>query len=334
METEFTIQAEMPLDWFLFAKRAAEMNSARWEVRHSQAEYADLVRQRITETAIEFFDVLEAKALLAVAQQDLEFLTRIEQVTQRAVEAGGIPPLELDIVRLELFRSRQELLKAESELNIAKAMLWAQFGRTDRDPNFTVRGNLGAPLTPVPFSVEEAFRLAQENRPDIRALRFQVSKAQADRVVERRNAFPEVSMFGGYINEHLETGREPGWGIGLSVTVPLFDRNQGGRAGAQAALARSSQELRMGMIDLRAEVEEADQLLRTAYRKASSLAEEELRLATRVRDSIIRSYEIGGRPLIEVLDAERAVRETYQLYISSRADYWRAMYIYNSVIGR
>jgi cobalt-zinc-cadmium efflux system outer membrane protein len=186
--------------------------------------------------------------------------------------------------------------------------------------------------------------MAQQNRPDIRALRFQVSKAKADRVVEKRNAYPEVSMLLGHISEFHRgdggmehpngTEKTRGWGIGLTLTVPLFDRNQGNRARAQAALSRSSQELRLGMIDLRAEVEEADQLFRTAYRKASSLAQEELRLAMRVRDSIIQSYEIGGRPLIEVLDAERTVRETYQLYISSRADYWRAMYIYNSVIGR
>jgi cobalt-zinc-cadmium efflux system outer membrane protein len=54
----------------------------------------------------------------------------------------------------------------------------------------------------------------------------------------------------------------------------------------------------------------------------------------RVRNSVIQSYEVGGSPLIDVLDAERAYRETYRAYISSRADYWRAMYIYNSAIGQ
>ena len=334
MEPEFTVQMEMPLDWFLFAKRAAEMNSARWGVQQTQAEYADLVRQRITETAIAFYDVLEAKASLSIARQDLEILTGVEEVTQRAVEAEGVSSVELDRIRLELFRHRQELLEMEAEVNIAKARLWAQFGRTNREQGFDIRGSLDVPLTATPYPIEEAFELAKRNRPDIRALRIQVNKAQADREVERRNAFPDVSLSGGYVKEYLHDGHEPGWGIGISVTVPLFDRNQGGRARAQAALRQSNYELQSGIIGLRAEVEEADQLFRTAHLKATTFAQEEVRLALRVRNSIIQSYEVGGSPLIDVLDAERTYRETYRTYISSRADYWRAKYVYNSVIGQ
>ena len=334
MEPEFSVQMEMPLDWFLFAKRAAERHSAGWDVQKSQAEYADLVRQRITETATAFYDVLEAKALLAVARQDLEILTSVESVTQRAVAAGGVPSVELDRISLEIFRRRQEILHTEAELNVAKARLWARFGRADREGNFDVRGSLDAPMTVQPYPTEEAFELAKRNRPDIRALRIQVNKAQADRELERRNAYPEVSLSGGYIREYLEEGREPGWGIGVSMTVPIFDRNQGGRAKSQAVLRQSHYELQSGMIELRAEVEAAEQYFRSAYLRASTYAQKEVQTAIRVRNSTIQSYEAGGSPLIDVLDAERTYRETYRMYISSRADYWRAMYVYNSVIGQ
>ena len=334
METDFTVQLEMPLDWFLFAKRAAEMNSARWEVQQTQAEYADLVRQRILETATAFYDVLEAKALWSIAAHDLRILESVETLTQRAVETGGAPSVELDRIRVELFRFRQELLEIESEVHIAKAVLWAQLGITDRDPAFDVRGSLDAPLTAKPYSIEEAFEFAKRNRPDIRALRIQVNKAQANQISEKRNAYPEVSLSGGYVKEYLNEGAEPGWGIGVSITVPLFDRNQGGRVKTKAALRQSNYQLQAGMIELRAEVEKADQLFRTAYLKATTFAHEEVRLANRVRDSIIQSYEVGGSPLIDVLDAERTYRETYRTYISSRADYWRAKYVYHSVIGQ
>ena len=339
----FIAEVEIPLDWFLFAKRAAETRSARLEVHQTQAEYADLVRQRITETATAFYDVLEAKALLIVARQDLEILEKIEAATQKAVEAGGLPGVELDRIRLELFKSRQELLEAESELTIAKAMLWAQFGRIDRDPAFDIRGNLDALMTAQPYPLDEAFILARQNRPDIRALRIQVNKAKADTVVEKRNAYPEVTMALGHLREFHKQAPGPdwepqeisnGWGVGLTMTVPLFDRNQGNRARAWATLAKSSHKLRAGLIDLQAEVEEADQLFRTAHQKATTFAQEEVRLAIKVRDSIIKSYEVGGSPLIDVLDTERTYRETYRLYIASRADYWRALYLYNGTIGR
>ena len=47
----------------------------------------------------------------------------------------------------------------------------------------------------------------------------------------------------------------------------------------------------------------------------------------------MEAYRAGGSPLIDVLNAETSYRETYRLYITSRADYGRAFYLYNSALG-
>jgi len=124
------------------------------------------------------------------------------------------------------------------------------------------------------------------------------------------------------------------WGTGLTMTVPLFNRNQGNRAKAASVVAQSNYELQVGLVELRAEIEQAVQALRTAQQNAASVAQQELRLAAQVRDAIGKAYEAGGRPLIDVLDAQRNFRETYRIYITSRADYWRSLYRYNSAIGK
>ena len=336
---EFVAQVAYPFDWFLFAKRAAEMNSSRMGIAQSQAEYADLIRHRVTETALAFYDVLEAKALLAVAREDMEIMTKVEAAVRRGVELGSRAAIELDRIRLDISKSRQELLEAESQLAIAKARLWAQLGRTDRDPAFDVYGNLDAPPTMEPYPLAEAFAIAQRQRPDIRARQIQVNRARADTVVENRKAYPEVSASVGYINQYPGAGMAnpdygtSGWQVGLTATVPLFNRNQGNRAKSQAALVQKTHEYRAGMIDLRAEVEEADQLFRTAYQKAATIAEEEISLANKIRSGIMDSYQRGARPLTEALDAERSYRETCRYYISSRADYWRALYHYHCIVG-
>ena len=51
-------------------------------------------------------------------------------------------------------------------------------------------------------------------------------------------------------------------------------------------------------------------------------------------DSILKGKEFGGRPVIDVLDAERAYRETERAYINSRANYWRAVYRFSSALGK
>ncbi len=334
---ELDVMVGYPIDWFLFGKRAAAMASAHLGVHLSEAEYADLVRLRVTATATAFYDVLEAKSLLGLARQDTENLMRLQTATKKAVEAGGRPMVDLSRVRLDLLTSQQNLREAESALAIAKAKLRAQFGRTDPDPTFDVQGSLDAPLSAVPLPVEEAFAIAQQNRPDIQSLRVQVSKAEADTVVERRKALPQLTPQFGYTHQYQTPIGSPdfdGWSAQLTATVPLFDRNQGGRAKAQSVAMQNSYNLRAGLVDLRAEVEEAVQDFNTAYQKAGAVAQEEVRLAAGVLDSIAKAYSAGGRPLIDVFDAERSYLDTYRLYISSRADYWRALYKYNSAIGK
>jgi cobalt-zinc-cadmium efflux system outer membrane protein len=48
----------------------------------------------------------------------------------------------------------------------------------------------------------------------------------------------------------------------------------------------------------------------------------------------MESYQIGGGRLIDVLDAQRNYRETNRLFITSRANYWRALYRFYASIGR
>ena len=333
---ELNLQVEFPMDWFLFAKRKAEMESASWEVRQTQAEYADLIRWRIMGTATLFYDVLEAKALLTVIHQDVDILVQLEKIAKEGVEAGGIPAVEWRRICLDLLQSRQELREAEKTLDILKTQLRAQFGSTDYDPNFDITCDLEVPTTLDLIPLEAAFAKAQQNRPDIRAFRMQMAKSQADVRLERRNAYPEVTPHLGYTRQYQKSqGQDDynGWGVGVSMTVPLFNRNQGNRAKSQAALAKSTHQYQAGIVELRAEIVEADRNLRTAHQQAHTFANEEVRLAREVRDIMIESFRAGGHPLIDVLDTERRYRETVRLFITSRADYWRALYIYKSVVG-
>ena len=335
---EWGFNIEFPIDWFLFAKRKAAMHSAQWEVRQAQAEYADLIRERITETATLFYDVLEAKAFLELARQDVDIFVNLEQITKQGVEAGGIPAVEWKRVSLDLLQCRQGLIEVEKTLDVLKTQLRAQFGSVDYDPNFDITGNLDVPTVLNVMSLEEAFYMAQQNRPDIRAMRMRTAKARADVHLENRNARPEVTAFAGAGREYsrlMEDGEKNynNWGIGLTVTVPLFDRNQGNRVAARSALTQSNRHYQAGIVDLRAEIVEADRELRTAHQLVNTFATEEIRLAREVREIMVEGFRAGGRPLIDVLDAERSYRETMRLFITSRADYWRAFYVYNSVVG-
>jgi cobalt-zinc-cadmium efflux system outer membrane protein len=327
-----------PIDWFLFGKRAAAMQATGLGVKVTEAEYADLVRQRVLQAAAGYYDVLEAKALRDLARQDVDNLKQVESVTQKSVDAGNRPAVELSRVRLDRLKSEQALREAENTLVTAKARLRALLGRTDADPAFDVAGSLDQlpPLDPLP--ADEAYAVALQNRPDLSALRWKVSQAQAGTVVERRNAYPEVTPVIGYTRQFQQKAigfpDASSFGFGLDMTLPVHNRNQGNRFKAASVVAQTHLELRAGEAELRAEVTQADQTLRTAAANAKAVAGEQLKTAGEVRDAINQSYAAGNRPLIDVLDAQRNYRDTYRLFITSRAGFGRAVVNYSATLGK
>ena len=99
-------------------------------------------------------------------------------------------------------------------------------------------------------------------------------------------------------------------------------------------LAQSKFELDFSLVELRSEIEQTLNEFRTAQQSAEAVAQKQLKLAEEVRDSIHKANEVGGRPLLDVLDAQRRYRETYRLYITSRANYWRASVRLNATLGK
>ncbi len=335
---QMDVQVSWQIDWLLFGKRAAAMDSARVAVRQSEADYADLVRTRVLATATAYYDALEAKGLLDVARKDTENLTQFSAVIGQAVTNGGRPQIDLDRSRLDLLKSQQELREAEWNLAAAKAKLRALIGRADSDPNFDVSGNLDVPLNGEPPSADAAYELAQENRPDINSLRLRVSKAQADVVVARRNAFPQVTPMLGWTRQFqhvaLQAPDADTLGTSVTVTLPVFDRNQGNRLKAESVAAQNSLNLESGLVELRSEIEQAVQEFRTSYRNAKAVGDDQLKTAESVLKAIREAKNLGGRPLVDLLDAEREYRDTYRTYVTNRANYWRSLYKFSAAVGK
>jgi cobalt-zinc-cadmium efflux system outer membrane protein len=335
---QFDVGMSYPIDWFLFGKRAAMIISTRLGVDVSAADFADLVRQRVAGTIAAFYDVLEAQALFDLAREDLDNLKHVETITADRVALGGVGTIELDRIRLAVFDSQREVRNRETALVTSAAQLRAFLGFADAAPTFAVQGSLEVPTPATPLAVEDAFALAEQHRPDLLSLRQQLAKAEADIFVEQKKVYPEVTPNIGYTRQFQEKAigfpDVNDWGVGVEMTVPLFDRNQGNIAKAQSVQRQKNLNLRAQLVDLRAEVEQAVKEYQTAYVTVTTDDPAQLKVAENVRDKIRAAYELGGKPLIEVLDAQRAYRDTYRLYVTGRSGYWHTLHRLNAAIGK
>jgi cobalt-zinc-cadmium efflux system outer membrane protein len=334
---ELDVLASFPLDWFLFGKQAAAIAAAQWGVEVSAADYADAVRLRVADTVAAFYDILEARAMLKLAQEDLASLQRVEDITRRQVKLGGAGSIEVDRIRLSVLDSQRDVRTRQATLTTAKAKLQALLGRHQADGAFEVGGSLEVTSPAPPMETAEALAVAEENRPDLISLRKQIAKACASAQAEHTKAYPSVAPGGGL--QYQFQGSEglpdfPSYNVGVNVSIPLFDRNQGNICKAHSVLAQSKLNLQAQYVQLQADLEQAVAEFRTARLDATSIGPEQLQAAKSVRDRTEAAYKVGGKTLLEVMDAERAYRDTSRTYIMGQSGYWHSLHRLNAAVGK
>lgn len=332
------VQLGLPIDWLLFGKRAAAMASAAQGVQISQADYEDLIRQRVAQAKLAFFDVAETDSLVGLARQDVANLTDLETSIQKSVAAGGRPQVELERIRLNLLVSRRTLRDVEAQSYMARARLNAIVGGVLTNRAYTTEGAFDQPLRAQIPSTETAYELALENRPDLNSLRWRVSQARAQMLVEQRKAKPEMTLTFGYTHQYqLRTIGFPdaeSWSGALGMPLPIYNRNQGNRMKAQSVAVQNQFQLEAGELALWSEIESVLAELTAARNNAMAVADIEMKLAEKVLDSMRTSYGLGGRTLLELLDAQRSYRDTRRAYANTRANYWRAHTKFQAAVAR
>ncbi|AKU93141.1 TolC family protein [Vulgatibacter incomptus] len=321
----------MPLDWLVFGKRAAARESAGIGVDVAKAGFDDLRRQRLLAALEAHYDLAEAAGVRELADEAHREAERLYSITAARVGAGGAEAVELDRVRVSIAERRRELALARAAETGARARYEAIVGRGCEEP-----GSLEGPA-PEPVSEHAALELAEKSRPDLVGLRLHVDQSGAELRKERADAFPELSVEAGYTRQFQRKAMGApdahSWGVGLTVGLPIFDRNQGGLAKARSVRRQAEHELEASRREARAEVTEAVRNYEASFEIATTHDEEALRAATRAKERIEEAYALGGRSLLEVLDAQESWREARRNHLSSRAELWRSLSRLQAAVG-
>jgi cobalt-zinc-cadmium efflux system outer membrane protein len=184
---------------------------------------------------IAYADLALAEARQQLAEEAASLLQRINELTQSRLAAGDISELEARAARVDAARSRQDVERGRRDVEIARNRLRGLLGFAVDGPAFTLAAE--ASSSPLECgALEPLLKEALASRPDVRAAELGVESAAARLGWERSRilALTAVLDANGAGKEGFEAG--PGVDVGL----PLFDRNQGGRARATAELQRAT----------------------------------------------------------------------------------------------
>ncbi|ROM46371.1 TolC family protein [Pseudomonas canadensis] len=303
----------------LGGKRGARIDVAS---RAQDAAALTLEQRRNTlraEVIDNYYGALRAQERLDLAQRSMAVAERGLVVANGRVTAGKASPVEATRAQVQVSEIRLELDRAQIGLTDAYRRLAASTGSAA--PNFqaVATQNLSAPT--VPSATQLLARL--EQTAELRLAELSILQNEASVGLEKAQRIPDLDVSIG--SQYDASVRERVNLVGVSMPIPLFNRNQGNvlaatRRADQARDLRNATELR-----LRTETRQALDLWQSANIEVRAFNQQILPAAQSAVDNATRGFEMGKFGFLDVLDAQRtliAARTQYLTATAQATDAW------------
>jgi cobalt-zinc-cadmium efflux system outer membrane protein len=310
-------------------KRSARIDLAREELSLAEVDDAAAMQALRRRVRMAFCGLLAAEEGASLATSMLEVAARVRDVAQARFEEGAAPRLDVMQADLGLAREKADVELARSARLSAQAELNGLLNRPPTQP-LAVAGDMaeGAPLPPV----EEAVARAAAGNAALRAAEREVAIEDRRLGLLKAERFPTpVLSLGAVFNAPGEF--DVGYRAGLSLAVPIFDRNQGQVAGslARGEQARTRRDALRRSVEAGTFAAHARALAQRA--QVAAYRETLVPTATTIESLAEEGYRLGRSPVLAVLDAQRTLRDVKSEYLSSLLSLQSALADLEDVLG-
>ncbi len=315
-------------------KRQLRLESAKKGTLIAEADYADEERTLLFSLRSAFVSTLQAKAVLQLAKDNLDYYDHVLKVSQDRFSAGDIAQIDLD--RLELGRVQYESDLQTADVNLRTAKIQLLTLLNDRTPieKFDVIGPYD--FVDQLLAREEFRKIALVMRPDLRAALQTIEKAQTDHKLAIANGSTDPTLAAWWTHNSSTNNPFARETIGVSVNIPLriFDRNQGEKLRTQLEITRSEKLREAAEAQVLSDVDSGYATADSTLNLLRPYKAKYLQQSVRVRDTILFSYQHGGASLLDFLNAESQYRSVQLNYVNLVGSYLTAVAELNEAVGR
>lgn len=282
----------------------------------------------LTETTVAFVDVLAAQERVLLSEETYQLSDRIFKVASERVKGGKVSPLEESKASVSRALSTIQREKERKNLDAAMKRLASFWGTTS--PSFeAVAGDLDIPESLPMAGIIDS--LVVQN-PHIARWTTEIEQHRMELALAKAQRIPDLTVSGG-IRWFEETGDQM-FVFGLSIPLPLFDRNQGNVRETEYMLARAREEQRAAYTHVRIDISEALRALSSAHSEALVLKRVVLPTAEQAFMAAREGYRQGKFGFLEVLDAQKTFAEVRYQYIEALVAFHRSIAKVETLIGQ
>ena len=206
-----------------------------------------------------------------------------------------------------------------------------------RSPPSSLKGSI-EDLAPSPPQVDELKKIALDERPDVAAMRLGVSYAEATFKLAKANAYSDIYLlwqpYTYQDNTPYGLKGQISWALGVTVPLPIYNRNQGGIARAKINVTQSEVQLSDAQRQLLIDVEKAVQEYDVSRRLVAELRESVIPDAKQIRDAAERLWKGGETSILNFLQAQLDYNDVVKQYLDTAIRHRQSMLSLNTTVGR
>ncbi len=282
----------------------------------------------LTQVDKSFIDVLAARQQLELTGQFVSLSTRALDAVDARVRAGKDSPIEKTRAEIALSNVRIKSAQAKQDLDAARRNLARLWG-SDKPVFEKAVGKLDK-VAPVPSP--EALADLIGNNPDLARWVVEIEQRRAAFDLAKAKGKSDITLSGGV--QYLEGSAETAMVVGVSLPLPFFDVNQGGRMRAANRLAQANEQQKAAEMRINIALTRAHQALSNAFIKTTELKNNVLQNAQTLLDAATEGYKQGKFDYLHVLDAQRTYFEARLQHLESLAACHKARADVERLIGQ
>lgn len=309
-------------------KREARLEAADAFYNKANAELDSKKAEIHANVVTAFYEVLAAQERLKLSKTSLEVANLALDAAAKRVKAGKSSPVEETKSKIAESSVKIEVNQATSQLNSARKRLSTLWGNPL--PVFErVEGDVEN-IPPVSSIADLSASL--ENSPAINLAKLEISARDGLTKVERSKATPNITISAGVLNNQELGGLNQAL-LGLTVPIPLFDRNQGNLQEAVSRQYKAQDELLELRAQLEANLSTQYERLSAARQTSESLRNEILPGAQSSFDAANKGFSAGKFSFLDVLDAQRTLFQAKSQYIQALLDAHQSVAEIERILG-
>jgi cobalt-zinc-cadmium efflux system outer membrane protein len=316
---EYGLLVAQPIE--LGNRKALRMEVAERTVSISEARLTEVLRRQLFDLKRTYYESVLAGVLLGIEQENRDNFEGLVKFNTVRFEEGFIA--EGDLLKVRLERTKFDFAVANAELSLRRAKIRLLESIGERDFERAVRVDISNRLQvpAVELNLMQLKETALVNRPEIKVAEAEVALTQSTIKLERSRAKGEITPYAGY----KRVGVDNTLLAGVTVPLPIGNRNQSGIARAEAEQKVSETNLSLVRNRTLAEVESAYRAYETAREQVRAYETGLLKQADESREIQLGAYQEGATELITLIEAQKTRTEV-------RANYYRAIFdYYNSI---